>query len=154
MTQASPQPFSVTFRVGWAQIDANAHMRNTAYLELCVDVHFMYFQEHGFPAREFERLRFGPVIFRDEVDYLRELRMLESVRVTLALAGLSEDGMRFRLRDEFFAPDGKLAARVTITGAWLDLDARKLTVPPEALAAALSAMAHTDDFEILPARSR
>jgi acyl-CoA thioester hydrolase len=146
-------PFSLTFRVGWAQIDANGHMRNTAYLELCVDVRLMYFQEHGFPAQEFERLRLGPVIFRDEVDYLRELRLLESVTVTLALAGLSEDGTRFRLRNEFFAPDGKPVARVTTTGAWLDLSARKLTTPPEALAAALSAMGRTDDFEVLPPRT-
>ncbi len=32
-----PELFSVTFRVGWAQTDANAHMRNTAYLDLCKD---------------------------------------------------------------------------------------------------------------------
>ena len=148
------EPFAVTFRVGWSQIDANAHMRNTAFLELCVDARLMYFETHGFPAREFERLRVGPVIFRDEVDYLREVRLLESVSVTLALAGLSEDGMRFRLRNEFFGPDGKLAARVTTIGAWLNLSTRKLTAPTEALAAALASLPRSDDYAVLPPRSR
>jgi acyl-CoA thioester hydrolase len=145
-------PFSVTFRVGWAQTDANAHMRNTAFLDLCVDTRFMYFAQQGVAA-EFERLRVGPVIFRDEVDYFRELRLLESVRVTLALCGLSEDGSRFRLRNELFAADGTLAARVTSNGAWLNLVTRKLTPPPESVAAVLAAAPHTDDFEVLVPRS-
>ncbi len=147
------EPFSVTFHVGWAQTDANAHMRNTAYLDLCVDVRFMFFAQHGVPAAEFDRLRVGPVIFRDEVDYLRELRLLDSVRVTLALCGLSEDGSRFRLRDELFAADGTLAARVTTTGAWLNLATRKLIAPPAPIADALAALGRTDDFEVLVPRS-
>jgi acyl-CoA thioester hydrolase len=148
------EPFSTTFQAGWAHIDANAHMRNTAYLEMSVDVRLMYFQSHGFPVQEFERLRLGPVIFRDEVEYLRELRLLDSVTVTLALAGLSQDGQRFRLRNEFFVAEGKLAARVTSTGGWLNLATRKLTAPPQALAAASEALARTADFEVMLPRSK
>lgn len=61
------------------------HMRNTAYLDIAAAVRMMYFQEQGFTMREFESLRVGPVIMRDELDYLRELRLLESVKVTLAV---------------------------------------------------------------------
>jgi acyl-CoA thioesterase FadM len=35
----------MTFRVGWAQTDANAHMRNTAFLDYCVDVRFSFFEQ-------------------------------------------------------------------------------------------------------------
>jgi acyl-CoA thioester hydrolase len=146
------EPFSATFRVGWSLIDFNNHMRNTAYLELCVDTRLLFFEAHGFPAPEFERLQIGPVIFRDEVDYLHELRLMESVTVTLALAGLSEDGRRFRLRNEFFAPGGEPAGRVISTGAWFSLATRKLIVPPAVLAAAQAAAPHTDDFAVLPPR--
>lgn len=143
-------PFTRTFHVRWADMDFNAHMKNTAYLDLCPDVRMMFFAENGFPMREFERLRIGPVIQRDELDYYRELRLLESVTVDLVLAGLSEDGSRFRLRNHFVREDGKTVARVTSTGGWLDLDARKLTTPPEALLRALLAMPRSDDFETLP----
>lgn len=143
-------PFTRTFHVRWADMDFNAHMKNTAYLDLCPDVRMMFFAENGFPMREFERLRIGPVILRDEIDYYRELRLLESVTVDLVLAGLSEDGLRFRIRNHFVRDDGKMAARVTSTGGWLDLDARKLTAPPEALLQALLAMPRSDDFETLP----
>jgi len=92
------------------------------------------------------------VTFRAEVDYFHALRLMERVTVTLALAVLSEDGKRFRIRNEFFTADGVLAGRVTSSGAWLNLDTRKLSAPPEALAAAMAATPHSDDFAVLPSR--
>jgi len=38
---------------GWRDLDANAHMGNTAYLDKSVDVRMMYFADHGFPMSEF-----------------------------------------------------------------------------------------------------
>lgn len=143
-------PFSKTFHVRWGDMDFNAHMGNTAYLDACVDVRLMYFQDHGFSMRELERLRVGPVVLRDELEYFRELRLLDSVRITLELAGLSVDGSRFRLRNEFFRADGALAARVTTLGGWLDLSRRKLTAPPEELANALRLLTRTEDYQELP----
>ena len=142
-------PFSKTFHVRWGDMDFNAHMGNTAYLDAVVDVRLMFFREHGFAPREFERLRIGPVVLRDELDYFRELRLLDPVTITLQLAGLSEDASRFRLRNEFFREDGALAARVSTLGGWLDLAKRKLTAPPEGLAAALRLLHRTEDFEEL-----
>jgi len=150
----STPPFTRTFHVRWGDLDFNAHMKNTAYLDMGPDVRMMFFAENGFPMREFERLRIGPVILRDELDYYRELKLLEPVTVDLVLAGLSDDGSRFRIRNHFVREDGKMAARVTSTGGWLDLDARKLTVPPEALLQALLAMPRSDDFETLPSSKR
>jgi acyl-CoA thioester hydrolase len=147
-------PFEKSFQVAWAHLDANGHMANTAYLDICVDVRFSYFSSQGFAPGEFARQRLGPVVRRDEVDYYRELHMLDTIRVTLAMSGLSEDASRFRLRNEIFRADGQLAARVTSHGGWLDLDARKLTAPPEGLANALRDLARTDDFEVLESSVR
>lgn len=138
--------FERTLHVGWGDLDFNGHMRNTAYLDKAGDVRMMYFAERGFSLREFERLRFGPVVFRDEVEYFREMRMLEPIRVTLSLAGLSADRRKFRLRNQFFRPDGELAVRLVSSGGWLDLTARKLAVPPEGLAEALGSLVRDEDF--------
>jgi acyl-CoA thioester hydrolase len=46
--------------------------------------------------------------------------------------------------------DDKLCARVTSTGGWLDLNARKLIVPPEDLLAVTKMLSRTEDFSILP----
>ena len=145
------EPFTRIFHVGWGDLDSNAHMKNTAYFDKAVDVRMMFFQEQGFAAADLGRLGLGPVVQRDEMEYFRELRLLEPVRITLALAGLSPDAARFRLCNEFFRGDGRLAARLTSLGGWLDLAERRLITPPEALAGALRALARTDDFEDLPA---
>ncbi len=144
------EPFSKTLYVGWSDVDANGHMANTAYLSKVVDVRMMFFEEQGFTMRDFERLRLGPVVMRDELEYFREFRMLELIRITLSLAGLSEDGSRFRLRNELFKEDEKLAARLSSTGGWLDLAARKLISPPDKLAEVMKNLVRTEDFEQLP----
>jgi acyl-CoA thioester hydrolase len=68
---------------GWGDMDFNSHMRNTAYLDKSADVRMMYFSENGSSMQEFMRLRLGPVIMRDELDYYREVSLLEELRATL-----------------------------------------------------------------------
>jgi acyl-CoA thioester hydrolase len=130
-------------------MDFNSHMRNTSYLDKSGDVRMLFFAEHGFPMSEFVRLRIGPVVRKDEVEYFREIGLLESFRVTLALAGQSEDGSRFLLQNEFIKEDGRTAARVTSLGGWLDQAARKLAVPPPALLETMRSLPHTADFQEL-----
>jgi acyl-CoA thioester hydrolase len=109
----------------------------------------MFFSENGFPMGEFMRLRIGPVIMKDELAYFKEVRLLESLRATLVQAGMAKDGSHFLLRNEFYRADGRLATRVTSEGGWLDLTARKLVVPPEALFKAMQSLPKTDDFQVL-----
>jgi acyl-CoA thioester hydrolase len=139
---------------GWGDMDFNAHMRNTAFLDKSADLRMMFFAASGFPMDEFVRRRLGPVVMKDEIEYFREVQLLEEMRGTLAIAGLADDGSRFLLRNEFWRADSKLAAKVTSTGGWLDLSTRRLVAPPEALLAALRSLARTDDFQPLPSSVR
>ena len=141
--------FEKAFEVNWASLDAIGHMANTAYLDACVDCRFAYFASQGFPPPEFFRNRVGPVVRRDDVEYFRELRLLDRFTVSISLAGVAPDASRFRLRNEIRRADGELAARVTSQGGWLDLDKRRLVVPPEALAKAVLALDRTEDFSPL-----
>jgi acyl-CoA thioester hydrolase len=75
--------------------------------------------------------------------------------MTLALCGLSRDGSRFRIRNEFLKEDGTRVAQLNSLGGWMDLETRKLVSPPPALAAALDSLPRTDDFEeIMVERAR
>lgn len=135
---------------GWADMDFNAHMKNTAYLDKAADVRQMFLIDHGFPMEEFLRLRIGPVVKKDEVEYYNEVGLQQQITVTYALAGHAPDGSRFLLRHEIFRPDGKLSARVTSAGGWLNLAERKLMAPPPALLSAMNALEKTSDFIDLP----
>jgi acyl-CoA thioester hydrolase len=146
--------FETTLFAGWGDMDFNSHMRNTAYLDKSADTRMRFFAEHGFPISEFAAAKFGPVIQRDELEYFKEVGLMESLRVTLALAGLAEDGSRFVLRNEFHRGDGKLAARVTSTGGWLDHAARRLVAPPTALRDLLATLQRTTDYRELPSSAK
>jgi acyl-CoA thioester hydrolase len=146
--------YTRTLYAGWSDMDFNSHMKNTAYLDKAADVRQMFLMEHGFPIEEFLRLRIGPVVMKDEVEYFKEVGLQQQIQVNYALAGHSEDGSRFLLRHEIFRADGKLAARVTSAGGWLDLAARKLIVPPPALLAAMNLLEKTADFAVLPSSVR
>lgn len=141
--------FEKMMYAAWGDMDFNSHMRNTAFLDKSGDVRMMFFAENGFPMSEFAKLKIGPVVMKDQIEYYKELTLLSQIRVTLLLAGLSDDGSRFVLRNEFYREDGKLAAKVSSAGGWLDLAKRKLTAPPRALFEAISSLPRAKDYEVL-----
>lgn len=138
------------FLAGWADMDWNSHMANTAYLNKVVDARVLALSEKGFPLEEFIRLRLGVVIMKDELEYKREVKWMEEVDISFSLAGLAPDGSRFKVQNEVRRINGDLAARITSTGGFMDLDARKLVAPPPAVLAAYLSLPRTEDYAELP----
>ena len=148
------ETFERVFHVRWGDMGFNAHMKNTAYLGISADVRMMFFAEQGFSMREFERLKIGPVIMLDEIEYFREMRLLESIKVNLLVSGLNADASRFKFRNEFFRDDGKIVSRVNSAGGWLDLVERRLVAPPEILSQVILNLKRSDDFQELDSSAR
>lgn len=146
----STQIHARKFLAGWADMDWNSHMANTAYLNKVVDARVLILAEKGFPLEEFVRLRLGVVMMKDELEYRREVKWMEEITITFALAGLAPDGSRFIVKNEILRSDGELCARVTTTGGFIDLDARKLVAPPPAVVAAYQSLPRTEDYADLP----
>jgi len=147
------ETFRRSFVVRWGDLDSLGHMANTAYLDAAVDTRFSFFVARGYPISELARLRVGPVVQRDEVDYWRELRLLDPYEVTLELGGLAPDASRMRLVNGFYRPDGKAVARVVSHGGWLDLDRRRLVAPPAELRDVLASIPHAEGYvELEPIR--
>jgi acyl-CoA thioester hydrolase len=138
------------FHVRWNETDSNGHMRNSAYLDMASDVRMMFFRDNNITAKDFERLRVGPVVMKDEIEYFREMKLMDSIEVTMENAGMAPDGSRFRIRNCYFRQDGKLSVSITSTVGWLNLDARRLIMPPESILGALEKLTRTDDYAELP----
>lgn len=145
--------FEQTLTVGWRDLDANGHMANTSYLDKSVDVRAAYMSSRGVTVAELQRRQVGPFAMRDELEYRREFSLEDKVRATLEVAGLSDDGSRWRLRNAFFRGED-LAAEVLTLGAWVDLKQRKLIAPDENLREVFRSLDQTDDFEVLPSLLR
>ncbi len=147
-------PFEQPIVVRWQDIDANRHLRNTAYSEFATDTRFRYVAAHGYTMERFEALRFGPVILREDIRYRREVLLGQTVTVNFLAAGLSADGSQWRVRHQIRLPDGKEAAVLTLDGGWIHLDTRRLVEPPADLLSVLQRLPRTPDFEELPSLVR
>lgn len=137
------------FAVRWSDLDANRHLRNTVFSEYATHTRFKMLAAHGFAQARFEQLRFGPVMFREEIEYRREVQFGDEVVVNVLIAGLSPEGSHWRVRQEVRRANGQRAAVLEIDGAWMDLDTRKLIAPPPELWSVLTQLKRSDKFEEL-----
>ncbi len=142
--------FEQRYHVGWSDLDGNAHMGNASYLGYASDTRIHYFAQHGFTLARFASERFGPVVVRDELVYRKELRLMDEFVVDFELVGLSEDGMRFKVRNTFRNVSGDVVASVTAEGVWFGLEHRRPLVPPSDLDALMRALRRAEDFAVLP----
>jgi acyl-CoA thioester hydrolase len=148
--ETSPR-FEQQFRVSWGDLDSNAHMANTAFLDRAADTRMLFYVLRGFPSKRFSEERVGPVILRDELVYRKELRLLDDYVVDLEVVGLSADGVRFQVRNTFRTGAGEVAAIVTSAGVWFDLERRRPRPPPADLEAMFRQAPRGEDFKEIPA---
>jgi acyl-CoA thioester hydrolase len=146
-TMPVSKPFSIQLFARWPDMDFNQHMRNAAYLGASEDCRMRFLAERGFTMEHFRERKLGPVVLEDRLTYKKELKLLEAFRVELALANITRDGRRMRVRNTFYRDsDGAPVATVESVVLWFDLAARKPIAPPEELKDIWLSLARTDDF--------
>ena len=138
--------FERQIEVRWADVDQNGHVRHSAYYDYGAHVRIAFFNAVGFPNTRMSGLKIGPILFKEECSFLREIRPDDVVTVNLLKGVVKEDGSRWTLHHEIFNQEGKKAAHITIQGAWLDLEARKLSKPPQDLADAIQQLDEGEPF--------
>jgi acyl-CoA thioester hydrolase len=138
------------FLAGWADMDWNKHMANTAYLNKVVDARMLAFKDMGFSVERFLEMRIGFVVMKDEIDYRREVHWMDEITITFQVAGLATDYSRFKVKNEIFRADSELCARVTTIGGFMNLDTRKLVAPPDEVIAAYQLIPKSEDYVELP----
>ena len=148
-----PIYFEQRLQVGWSDLDGNAHMANSSYLDHASNTCMLFFNQNGFTMSRFASEKFGPVIVRDELVYRRELRLMEDFRVDFEAAGLSQDGVRFHVRNTFRNSANEISAVVTSEGVWFDLERRKPRIPPQDLHNLMRALQRTNDFAEIPTKT-
>ena len=136
-------------KVIWAQMDANQHLRHSAYADLAAQARVELLESMELNMDVFQKLKIGPILFREELIYLKEIRGTQKVKISSELVKSRPDGSRWSIRHEVFREDGVKSAIINVEGAWLDLLQRKLTGLPENFATAFNAMPKSEDYEQL-----
>lgn len=138
--------FLRSLSVRWSDVDANRHMRHSAYADFGAYARLALFDHHGFDVDRMGQLGLGPILFREELRYRREVKMFETVEIACRLLGLSPGAERWSIEHTLRREDGELAATIVVDGAWLDLTTRKLCAPPEALMAVFTSLERSEGY--------
>lgn len=146
--------FEVSFPTIWANFDANAHMRHTAYNDYAAEVRSRFFSTNGFSLTEFAKHNIGPILFSENTTFYREILLGENIKANLILTGASSKFERFKFRHEIVKENGVISATIDIYGAWIDLTKRKLTTPPEEMFKMFNQLEKSENFEEIIIKSK
>ena len=118
-------------QVLWSQIDANQHMRHSAYADFAAQARLNMLEKLGLGPNTLLNQKIGPVLFREELFYLREVSLGDHIKISCELIKSRADGSRWSIRHELYRGDGIKAAIINVDGAWIDMEKRKLCLLPE-----------------------
>lgn len=138
--------YSKTYEVRWADLDPNRHLRHSVYLDYAAQTRVAIFNDYGLAIDEIAKIGLGPILFREEIKYLREVNGREKVTVFCDLNWMYEDGSRWSFYHRMVKNGDTLIAELTVDGAWLDLDARKLGTPTNEMIEIMKLYPRTEDF--------
>ena len=132
----------------WAMTDANGHLRHSAYADFAAQSRWTALKKTGFVNKTME-YKIAPILFREESVFLKELRLGESVRVSVEVTKMRSDYSRFTMKSVVYrASDNTKSAEVIVDGAWINLETRKLAVLPDELRAMLDHVPRSPDIII------
>lgn len=142
--------YTKEFEIRWSDVDANRHLRNSAYVDYMSHTRMSFLSDNGIGQKEFQAFNIGPVALYEHMYYFKEVFPGgKPIKVSLQLNGIAEDGRYFEFLHNFYDSEGRNFARCEMLGGWIDLTARKLTpLPPEVLSV-LNGLGKTEDFRII-----
>ncbi len=140
------QQFRLPLQIRWSDIDANFHLRHSVYYDWGALCRVGYLEQHGLTTSVMQQIGFGPILFREECVFKREIRLEDKVFVTLEIVKARRDFSRWTIRHLFYKEESTIAAILTIDGAWMDTTKRKLAPAPELGASVFSGMPLAEDF--------
>lgn len=141
--------YTKQFEIRWSDVDANRHLRNSAYIDYMSHTRMSFFMESGLDLTNLTKHNLGAVAFYEHMYYFREVFPGKPITVSLQLKGISEDGMYFEFLHNFYDEKGKNIARCEMMGAWIDMEKRRLTGLPDLFLKKMNAVEKTDDFKII-----
>ncbi len=132
--------------VRWADCDANRHVRHSAYYDYGAHSRIRFFSDLGFDSNALSKLNLGPILFKEECSFIKELRAEDSITINLLKGEINNDASRWVLHHEIYNQDNLKCAHISIKGAWIDTSKRRLAIPPNELALALHDLPEGDFF--------
>ncbi|WP_255156130.1 thioesterase family protein [Ferruginibacter sp. HRS2-29] len=141
--------FEKKVELRWSDLDPNFHVLHSKYYDFAANCRMAFLTEHGFGMPVMMKYQIGPILFREEAVFRKEIRYGDEVRINLKVKSVTADYSRWSMVHELWRDAETLAAVITVDGAWMNTALRKLAVPPEEMKMVFEAAPRTDDFMII-----
>ncbi len=147
------EPFKQNPQVRWSDLDPNGHVRHSVYYDYGAQIRIAYLHKQGFSIDWMKSNGIGPVLFREEAKFYRELRSGDELSIDIKLSGLSGDHRKWSMQHQILR-DNKLCATLNLDGAWINLKTRRIAPPPKELVEQFEALERTEDFRVIVSEKR
>lgn len=134
--------------IRWSDLDPNFHLRHSIYYDYGAYCRIHFLSDAGITEAVMRQHSIGPVLFREECLFKREIKFGDTIYISLKLRYVSADFRKFSMVHEIVKKDNEVAALLTIDGAWMHTQQRKIIVPPQIVIDSLDKMPKADDFVI------
>jgi acyl-CoA thioester hydrolase len=143
------EKFSLDLQVRWSDIDANRHLRHSVYYDYGALCRMEALGRAGLTTQKLEELAIGPVLFREEAVFRREILFDDNIRITLEVLKATADYSRWSIRHQMVKRDDTIAATIQVDGAWIDMHKRKLAMPDAFMQDVFSRLPKSQEFQLI-----
>lgn len=133
--------------IRWSDLDPNFHLRHSVYYDFGAYIRMCFLTEHGLSTSVLVQYNLGPILFREECIFKREIHFNDTVSINLVLKQCSSTYSRWTMQHEIIKNGNIVSAIITVDGAWMDIAKRKLTVPAEIVTPAFEQLPRAEDFK-------
>lgn len=133
--------------IRWSDLDPNFHLRHSVYYDFGAYCRINFLFDNGITEDVMREHSIGPVLFREECFFMKEIILGDKISISLKLKSVSADFRKFSMQHEIFRNDNELAALLIIDGAWMDTVKRKIAAPPQMVIDTLNTIPKTEDYK-------
>ena len=138
--------FIIPVQVRWSDLDPNFHLRHSVYYDWGALCRINFLSKYGLTSPLMQQMHFGPILFREECIFRKEIHLDDEVKIDLKLSKGRKDFSRWSIQHKIYKNGDKVSAILTVDGAWIDTNKRKLTVPPPQAVTVFEQMPRSEDF--------
>ena len=83
MEKFESDSYWIPIQIRWADLDPNFHLRHSVYYDWAAMCRIKYLNENGLTPAMMQKLHFGPIIFREEAIFRKEIKFDDQITINL-----------------------------------------------------------------------
>jgi YbgC/YbaW family acyl-CoA thioester hydrolase len=122
--------FSHSIIIKEQHLDTLGHVNNAVYLTLFEEARWQFLDSKNYPLEVVMKEKKGPVILDLQLKFFKELKLRDQVQITFEAVDVQKKVAI--LKQQMINARGEVAAELTMTSAFFDLQTRRIIEPNEA----------------------